>query len=154
MWSSLKNTYTNMATLLIEELKYENALDYIFASSFISTSGMIDNNAVSIYNVEINNYNVTAPLLEIIKKLNIDYAEMHEKYNKSQIVLSLRDLLPFYYYDVENAGKFMIEAIKCGETKGVFTEQMLNIKLSKNMPDEKETQKYFYNSVDNIINNM
>lgn len=151
MWSSLNSNYSNMASLLIEESKYERALDFIFASAFLYTSGMIDENTVSTYVVEINNYKVTVPLIAINKKLNLSVQDLHKKYSESKLVLSLRELLPFYYYDIEDACKFMLEAFKCGETKGIFTEQLLKVKLTKNIPDKNETKKYFYNSAENIV---
>ena len=60
-------------------------------------------------------------------------------------------MLPFYYYDVEEACEFMIEAFLQGDSKGIFTEQMLKQPLKKNVPDENETQKYFYNSTENLL---
>ncbi len=151
MWSSLNSNYSNMATLLIEESKYEQALDYIFASAFLDTSGMVDENIVSTYVIEISNYKVTVPLIEIKKRLNLNIEDLQKKYRESPMVLSLRELLPFYYYDVKDACEFMLEALKCGETKGIFTEQSLKVELSKNIPDKTETNKYFYNSVENIL---
>lgn len=151
MWYSLHNNYINMANLLMEESKYESALDYIFAAAFIETSGMIDDNTVTIFCIEINNYSITAPLLSINKKINLSIEDLRKRYCTSEFVLSLIDLLPFYYYDIENACEFMLEAYKYGGVKGIFTEQNLNIKLKKNVPNENETQRYFYNSVENII---
>ena len=151
MWASLHNNYTNMASMLIEESKYESALDYIFASAFIETSGMIDNNTVTVYGIEISNYCITVPLLNISKNTNLSIEDLYKRYCASNIVISLMDLLPFYYYDLDNACKFMLEAYKNGDTKGIFTEQNLKIRLKKNLPDEKETKKYFYNSVENIV---
>ncbi len=151
MWTSLKNNYCNMASLLIEESKYEKALDFLFAAAFIETSGMMDENTVTTYVLEINNYDITVPLLNISKKISLSVEDLHKRYLESQFVLSLRDLLPFYYYDIDDACIFMLEAYKHGDTKGIFTEQMLKIELKKNIPDKNETQKYSYNSSDNIL---
>ncbi len=47
MWKSLMANYGNMANLLMEEKKYEKSLDYIFAASYLCTSGMGDNNELT-----------------------------------------------------------------------------------------------------------
>ena len=45
----------------------------------------------------------------------------------------------------------MIQALKKAETKGVFNEYLLELPLVKNIPDKNETNKYFYNSTENIL---
>ena len=150
-WSSLSNNYSNMATLLIEESKFESALNFIFATAFLQTSGMQDENILTTYPIEIWNHSVTAPLIELRKKLNLTIEDLSKKFCESQIVLSLINLLPFYYYDIENSCQFMIQALKKGETKGVFNEYLLELPLVKNIPDKNETNKYFYNSIENIL---
>jgi hypothetical protein len=150
-WSSLSNNYSNMATLLIEESKFESALNFIFATAFLQTSGMQDENILTTYPIEIWNHSVTVPLIELRKKLNLSIEDLSKKFCESQIVLSLINLLPFYYYDIENSCQFMIQALKKGETKGVFNEYLLELPLVKNIPDKNETNKYFYNSTENIL---
>ena len=151
MWSSLHNNYSNMASLLLDESKHLAALDYIFAAAFLETSGMMDDNVLTIYGIEIWNATITAPLMMIKKELNLSNDDLRIKYSESKLVMSLRELLPFYYYDVEEAREFMMEAFEQGDTKGVFAEQMLKQPLKKNTPDVNETQKYFYNSASNIL---
>ena len=149
MWGKLECNYSNMATLLIDEAKYEQALDFIFASAFLSTSGMCDENIVTTHMVEIWNSSVTNPLRVIIEKTGVNTDCLKDKYLNSKMVLSLLDILPFYYYNIEEACLFMLEALAKGDSKGIFTEQMLTVSLPKNKPNEEETERYFYNSTRN-----
>lgn len=160
LWDNLESTYSAIASLLIEETKYQEALPFIFASSFLETSGMHNDNKLSplceykntdVPFVEINNFNVTALLQKINKALNLNENDLFEKYVSSKIVLSLIDILPFYYYDLTEAFKFMFEALNRGETNGIFTIYILNKQLKYNKPNMKETKKYFYNSTENQI---
>ena len=151
MWTSLMTNYENMAKLLIGEAKHEKALDFVFAAAFLNTSGMLNENIVTVYGVEINNRSITVPLVEISKKLELNVEDLRKKYRESQLVLSLSEILPFYYYNIEEACEFMLEAFTCGEKKGIFTEGMLKRKLKKNTPNKNETSRYFYNSIENIM---
>ena len=151
MWSLLHNNYSNMASLLLDESKPLAALDFIFAAAFLETSGMLDNNRLTIYGIEIWNRSITIPLLGITKQLNLTVDNLRIKFKESKLVASLKELLPFYYYDVDEACEFMIEAFLQGDSKGIFTEQMLKQPIKKNVPDENETQKYFYNSAENLL---
>ena len=160
LWDSLESTYSAIASLLIEEAKYQEALPFIFATSFLETSGMHNDNKLSPLSeykntnvplVEINNYKVTALLIKIIKAINLNEKDLFEKYTSSKIVLSFIDILPFYYYDLAEAFKFMIEALNRGETNGIFSIFALNKTLKYQKPNTKEMKKYFYNSSENQI---
>lgn len=151
MWSNLKHNYSNMAALLIEEEKYEQALEFICASAFLSTSGMCNENVVTTFMVEINNYAVTNYLKLVVEKMGIDADFITNKYVNSKIVISLLDILPFYYYNVKEACVFMLEALERGDSKGIFTEHMLKVPLPKNKPNTEETGRYFYNSTRNQL---
>jgi len=151
MWGLLHNNYSNMATLLLDESKPLAALDFVFAAAFLETSGMMDDNVLTVLGIEIWNRTITVPLMTIAKQLNLTDDNLRIKYRESKLVMSLKDLLPFYYYDIEEACEFMIEAFLQGDSKGIFTEQMLKQPLKKSVPDENETQKYFYNSTENLL---
>ena len=151
MWGLLHNNYSNMATLLLDESKPLAALDFVFAAAFLETSGMMDDNVLTIFGIEIWNRTITIPLVTIAKQLNLTVDNLRIKYRESKLIMSLKEVLPFYYYDVEEACEFMIEAFLQGDSKGIFTEQMLKQPLKKNVPDENETQKYFYNSTENLL---
>ena len=47
MWKSLTNNYSNMADLLVEEKRYSDALEYVFATAYLETSGMLDDNELT-----------------------------------------------------------------------------------------------------------
>ena len=150
MWSQLKLNYNNMATLLIEESKYELALDFIFAASFLGTSGMMDDNSVTPHSVEIFNRDITVPLKNICQKLNLQPSDIRTKYTNSQLITSLKKLLPFYYYDIEYACEFMLEALATNNTKGIFNKPSPSIESHIIKPNVNETKKYFYASAENL----
>ncbi len=165
MWGELKHTYYCMSLVLIEESKYEQALDFIFASTFIQTSGMGDNNELSpidkhkkklpngcpnIFLMEINNYTTTVPLLDVNSHLNLTDEDIKTKYLTSEIVESLTKLLPFFYFNKSESCWFMLEAFHKGEKKGIFPLTNVSQKLKFNKPDPNSTL-YFYASVENKV---
>ena len=175
MWESLSANYANMADLLIEEERYDQALDYIFATSFLETSGMrdgneltpistvytksgtkqkrLDNGMPDIFLMEINNYYVTAPFLKVNKHLNLDWTSVRERYLSSILIGSLERILPFRYFEKDESFEIFKEAIEASGTKGVFRIENVSRKLKTNKPDEHSV-KYFYASVENKVNRM
>lgn len=171
MWTSLEANYGNMADLLVEEKKYDKAIEFIFATAFIGTSGMRDNNELTpimsdfaskkkhhlengmpdIFLLEINNYYVTVPFLKVQENLNLDWKTIKEKYLKSELIASLERILPFRYFEKEQSFEIFKQTIEAGDKKGVFRLADCSKKLKSNTPDE-HSSRYFYASVENQIN--
>lgn len=149
MWSSLALNYGHMASLLYEEGKYTQALDFLFAKAFLVTSGMRDDNILTNYPIDVLHYEITRPLIKINKNLKLSTYELEKKYCESQLVASLQKILPFYYYDIPVACDFVINAYKTGETKGLYLETDA-LMSHKNIPDINETNKYCYRSAENL----
>jgi hypothetical protein len=172
MWNSLALNHGNMANLLIEEKKYEQALDFIFATAFLETSGMEDNNEVTaimeemtskgwkdtylpngmpnIFLLEINNYNVTVPFIKAMEALNLDWSEIKERFLQSRQIKSLEGILPFRYFEKEESFEIFKQAIEAGGEKGIFPLEDCNKKLKWNRPD-KHSNTYFYANTDNQL---
>ncbi len=166
MWNSLQNNYYDMAYLLIEENKYEQALDFIFASTFIQASGMTDNNELNymkskllpngcpdIPMLDLSNYTVTIPLNTINKKINLSDDEIHTRFVNSELVDSLIKLLPFHYFEKEEVCKFMLSAFHANGKKGIFRLNDMKEKLKYNKPNPNSSL-YFYNSIENKIKEL
>ena len=170
MWTSLEANYGNMADLLVEEKKYDTALEFIFAAAFIETSGMRDNNELTpimsdyvskkkeylengmpnIFLLEINNYHVTVPFLNVQKNLNLDWSDVKEKFLSSQQIASLERILPFRYFEKEQSFEIFKQAIEADGKKGIFRLADCSKKLKSNTPDE-HSSRYFYASVENKV---
>lgn len=170
MWSSLAANYANMADLLINEKKYEQALDFIFGTAYLETSGMRDDNELAdimteytkngikdqylkngmpdIFLLEINNYYVTVPFNRIQDQLGLDWPKVKKLYLNSQLVASLESILPFRYFEKEQSFEIFKQAIEEGGTKGIFRLEECKKKLKWNDPDKNST-KYFYASPEN-----
>lgn len=173
MWESLAANYGNMASLLLEEKKYEQALDFIFAAAYVETSGMRDNNELTaifsemtkkgwkkkylsngmpdIFLLEINNYYVTVPFLKVQENLNLEWDEVKERFMNSGQIASLEGLLPFKYFEKAESFEIFREAIQAGGKKGIFSLKDVSKKLKCNTPDE-HSNRYFYASTENIVN--
>ena len=172
MWESLAANFGNMASLLIEEKKYEQALDFIFAAAYVETSGMRDNNELTpifceytnkgwkkqylengmphIFLLEINNYYVTTPFIAAQNNLNLEWDDIRERFINSRQIASLEKTLPFRYFEKEESFEIFKEAIEEGGKKGVFPLKDVSKKLKTNKPDE-HSNKYFYASVENKV---
>ena len=170
MWKSLTANYANMADLLIEEKKYEQAVDYVFATAFLCTSGMQDNNELTpimseptksgwknkylpngmpdIFLLEINNYYVTVPFVKIQDNLNMDWIVVRQKYLGSALITNLEGNLPFRYFEKEQSFELFKQAIEANGKKGIFSLKDCTKKLRWNTPDE-HSREYFYASVEN-----
>lgn len=175
MWSSLSANYANMADLLIHEKKYENALDFIFSSCFLQTSGMTDYNKLLAFNteyvdgktkdkylsngnpdifcLEVNNYYVTVPFLVIQKELKLDWDDIHTRFVTSRYVKMLEQSIPFAYFGIEESYAIFKEAIEVGDKKGVFPVSKISVSLKYNVPD-KQSKNYFYDSIENRMKNL
>lgn len=173
MWNSLASNYAHMADLLVEEKKYEQALDFVFAAAYIETSGMLDNNELTpimseytangwkkqflssglpdIFLLEINNYWVTVPFLKIHEELRLNWDDVRERYIKSDLVLSMEANLPFKYFEKEESFEIFKAAIQNGGGKGVFQLKDMTKNLKYNIPNEN-SRDYFYASVENKVN--
>ena len=173
MWKSLASNYAHMADLLVEEKKYELAMDYIFVTAYIETSGMLDNNELTpimseytsngwkkrflpsglpnIFSLEINNYWVTVPFLKIQEELKLDWNDIRNKFIKNDFVLSMESNLPFKYFEKEESFEIFKEAIQNGGKKGIFSLKDVTAKLKYNSPNEN-SRDYFYASVENKVN--
>lgn len=171
-WHDLELNYSNMAELLIEEKKYRNALEFIFASAFIETSGMQNNNELKnvmqrfngkryedgvlpngmpdIFMMEINNYIVTAPFLKAQEELNYDWGTVKNLFYNSVTRKSLENLLPFRYFEKEESFEFLKEAVLSGERGGVFPLSKVSKKLKWNKPDV-HSNDYLYTSTENLV---
>lgn len=172
MWSSLASNYSNMADLLIEEERYEYALDFIFTSAYIETSGMRDGNELTpifseftkqgykmlflpngmphIFLMEINNYGVTVPFLNAQSKLNLDWDDIRSRFINSGNIKNLESVLPFRYFEKEESFEFFKAAVEAGGKKGVFRLESVKKKLKTNMPNPN-SRTYFYASVENKV---
>lgn len=173
MWNSLALNYSNMADLLIEEKKYEQALDYVFVTAYMETSGMLDNNELTpimteftgkqwkkqflpngmpdIFLLEVNNYWVTVPFIKIQKELNLEWDVVKERFITGVFVKSLEELLPFKYFEKEESFEIFKEAIQNAGSKGIFPLKDVSKKLKWNIPDEN-SEFYFYASTENKVN--
>ena len=173
MWKSLTANYANMADLLVEEKKYEQAVDYVFAVAYLCTSGMQDNNELTpimseltksgwknkylpngmpdIFLLEINNYYVTVPFGKIQNNLNLDWTVIQQKYLESPLIANLEGNLPFRYFEKEQSFELFKQAIEADGKKGIFPLKDCTKKLKWNTPDE-HSRKYFYASVENKVN--
>lgn len=173
MWGSLAANYANMADLLIEERKFEQAADFIFVTAYLETSGMGDNNELTpinakctkkgwenqylkngmpdIFLLEINNYYVTVPFKEVLENTNLDWPEIKVRYFSSQQIAATEKNIPFRYFEKEESFEIFKQAIEANGKKGIFRLADCKKKLRWNTPNEKST-KYFYASVENKVN--
>lgn len=163
MWDNYCQNSSNMAIFLIEEEKYNNALEFLFEVAFIETSGMHNENILQHYNntngdfdvafLEINNYLVTKPLNEIKVKLSLTFEELKSKFLQSQRVKTIRALLPFYYLDIEACWEMIQYALDQRREKGIITLTDLTKSgsaIKYNIPKENSSD-YFYNSIENLL---
>lgn len=172
-WESLAANYGNMADLLVKEKRYEEAIDFVFATAFIETSGMRDGNELTpimeemgekgwtktylangmphIFLLEINNYYVTVPFSEIQKNLNLDWDEIKGRFLCSKQIQSLENILPFRYFEKEESFEIFKEAVLVGGKKGIFSLMDVSKRLKTNIPDE-HSREYFYASIQNKVN--
>lgn len=172
MWKRLASNYGNMADMLVEEKRYEQALDFIFAAAFLETSGMEDNNEVTaimeemtdkgwkdtylpngmpdIFLLEISNYNVTAPFLKAQENLNLEWPEIKDRFLQSRQVASLEGILPFRYFEKTESFEIFKQAAEAGGKKGIFPLKDCTSKLKWNKPN-KRSKTYFYASIDNQL---
>ncbi len=170
MWESLAINYSQMAHLLIEEKKYDQALDFVFATTYLETSGMkdknelvyifedysnkqnkyqlLDNGMPNIFLMEINNYHVTSLFNTINGVLHLEWDDIYKRFMGSKLIASLERLLPFRYFEKEDSFEFFKEAILANESKGIFRLADVSKKLKVNMPDEHSVL-YFYASPEN-----
>ncbi|MBE6029200.1 MAG: hypothetical protein E7226_03500 [Clostridiales bacterium] len=175
MWESLSANYGNMASLLLEEKKYEQALEFIFAAAYVETSGMkekneltaistekikdgwekqyLENGMPDIFMLEINNYYVTVPFLKVQENLNLEWDDIRERFISSRQIASLEMTLPFKYFEKEESFEIFKEAILVGRKKGRFSLKDVSKKLKYNIPDE-HSNRYFYASVENKVNQI
>ena len=169
MWESLAANHGNMADLLINEKRYNDALEHVFAAAYIETSGMRDGNELTpimgvagkksslpngmpdIFLLEINNYYVTVPFAEAQKNLNLDWDEIRRRFTESKLVGSLESTLPFKYFEKEESYEIFKEAVLAGGSKGIFPLKDVSKKLKYNTPDE-HSRRYFYASAENKVN--
>ena len=100
--------------------------------------------------LEINNYHVTVPFLEVQKNRDIGWEELRKQYMSCPQIDSLERLLPFKYFDRKESFEFFREAIEAGEKKGIFRVGDLNKRLKMNIPDPN-SNKYFYASPENCV---
>ena len=172
MWESLAANYGNMADLLVKEKRFERALEFIFAAAYLETSGMRDGNELTpifenmgkkgrdknylsngmpdIFLLEINNYYVTAPFIEVQKSLNLEWSTIRDKYLGSMQIQVLENNLPFRYFEKEESFEIFKEAVIAGRKKGVFPLRDVSRRLKTNTPNE-HSRKYFYASTENIV---
>ena len=173
MWSSLAANYANMADLLVEEKKYNLALDYIYGVAYLETSGMLDNNELTTINAEfskkgwnnkflqnglpdifllkINNYYVTVPFKKVQDNLNLNWDEIKRGFLSSELIRSIEGNIPFRYFEKEESFEIFKQAIEADGKKGIFSIKDCNKKLKWNKPDE-HSSRYFYASVENKVN--
>ena len=173
MWESAAANYGNLADFLIKEKKYDQAIEFIFATAYLETSGMRDNNELTpimaectksgwknkrlpngmpdIFLLEINNYYVTVPFLKAQEALKLEWDEVKKRYLNSAQIRSLETTLPFKYFEKEQSFEIFRQAIEAGGKKGIFPLSDCVRKLKSNMPDE-HSEKYFYASVENQVN--
>lgn len=173
MWESLAANYGNMASLLIEEKKCDQAIEFVFPAAYLETSGMRDNNELTaimaeftkrgwkntylpngmpdIFLLAINNYYVTVPFMKAQENLNLDWEEIKYRFLNSSHIKGLERTLPFRYFEKEQAFEIFKQAIEAGGKKGIFRLKDCNRKLNWNKPNEHSTL-YFYASVENKVN--
>lgn len=171
-WESLAANYGNMADLLVGDKRYEDAIEFIFAAAYIETSGMRDGNELTpimdemgkngwkktylpngmpdIFLLEINNYYVTVPFAEVQKNLDLEWNDIKERFIQSKQIQSLESILPFKYFEKEEAFEIFKEAVQADGKKGIFPLKDVSQKLKTNIPDE-HSRKYFYASVQNKV---
>lgn len=169
-WDDLSLLYYNMSQLLIEENRYRDSMDFIFATEFLQVSGIHNDNEVSaimqtvknhkrvdllyengmpqILGVEIWKYSVISPFLKIQEELSLDWKEIKKIYMSSRLVNSLNDILPFKYFDINEAFNFFKQALDSKCDGNIFTLSNLTKKLKINKPDPHSTT-YFYASIEN-----
>lgn len=172
MWKKLASNYGNMAEMLVEEKRYDQALDFIFAAAFLETSGMEDNNEVTaimeemtakgwkdtylpngmpdIFLLEINNYNVTVPFLKAQENLNLEWSEIKDRFLQSRQVASLEGILPFRYFEKAESFEIFKQAAEAGGKKGIFPLRDCKAKLKWNKPNRR-SKTYFYASIENKL---
>ena len=173
MWESLAANYGNMADFLIEEKKYDQAIEFVFAAAYTETSGMRDNNELTaimseytkrgrknkylpngmpdIFLLEINNYYVTVPFKKAQENLKMEWAEIKNRFLNSVHIKSLESVLPFRYFEKEQSFEIFKQAIEADGKKGIFSLSECSKKLKWNNPDE-HSKKYFYASIENEVN--
>lgn len=172
MWESLAANYGNMAHFLVDEKKYEQAIEFVFAAAYTETSGMRDNNELAeimsapakkgrkikylpngmphIFLLEINNYYVTAPFKKAQENLKLEWEEIKKRFINSAHIKSLEAILPFRYFEKEQSFEIFKQAIEADVKNGVFSLSDCSKKLKWNNPDER-SKKYFYASVENQV---
>lgn len=172
MWESLAANYGNMAHFLVDEKKYDHAIEFVFAVAYTETSGMRDNNELTaimaapakrgwknkylpngmpdIFLLEINNYYVTAPFKKAQEYLKLEWEEIKKRFLNSAHIKSLESTLPFRYFEKEQSFEIFKQAIEADGEKGIFSLSKCNKKLKWNNPDE-HSKKYFYASVENQV---
>ena len=173
MWESLAANYGNMASLLIEEKKYDQAIEFVFPAAYLETSGMRDNNELTpimadftkrgwknkylpngmpdIFLLAINNYYVTVPFMKAQENLNLDWEEIKYRFLNSPHIEGLESTIPFRYFEKEQSFEIFKQAIEAGGKKGIFSLKDCNKKLNWNTPNE-HSNMYFYASVENKVN--
>ena len=104
----------------------------------------------NIFLLEINNYYVTVPFAEVQKNLDLDWNEIKERFLQSKQIQSLESILPFKYFEKEEAFEIFKEAVQADGKKGIFSLKDVSKKLKTNTPDEHSRQ-YFYASVQNKV---
>lgn len=92
---------------------------------------------------------VTNPFIAVQKELNLSDSEIRDRYMSSQLLDSVAKVLPFSYFEKEEAYDFFKEAVDEGEKKGVFPLAEVKKKLKYNKPNERSKKPYFYASVSN-----
>lgn len=129
MWESLAANYGNMASLLIEEKKYDQAIEFVFPAAYLETSGMRDNNELTpimadftkrgwknkylpngmpdIFLLAINNYYVTVPFMKAQENLNLDWEEIKYRFLNSPHIEGLESTIPFRYFEKEQSFEFL-----------------------------------------------
>ena len=172
MWDCLNRNYVNMADLLISEEKYRDALDYVFASAFIETSGMEDDNKLKairsehwtkqnkiqvfpngnpdIFMLELGYYSVKKPFEVIQNKLCLDWDELKTIYYNSPLRESMETVLPFWYYNKEEAFEYFKDYMQNDNGLKIYATSHLRKTLKYNKPNENSTS-YFYNSIPNQL---
>ena len=173
MWERVAVNYGNMAHFLVEEKKYDQALEFVFAAAYTETSGMRDNNELTaimaspakrgwknkylpngmpdIYLLEINNYYVKMPFEKAQENLNLEWTEIRNRFLNSVHIRSLESTLPFKYFEKEQSFEIFKQAMEAEVKDGIFRLSECSKKLKWNNPDEHST-KYFYASVENEVN--
>ena len=172
MWGSMAANYANMTDLLIEEKRFEQALEFIFATAYLETSGMGDNNELTpihseftnkgwkklyldngmpeIFLFEINNYYVTVPFKKVQDRIHLEWPDIKERYLNSRQIAALEQLIPFRYFEKEESFEIFRQAIEADGKKSIFRLADCTRKLKWNKPDEKSTT-YFYASTENVM---